>query len=193
MRISGRFSDKVSLPMGTYRTRGFQNRSGSAKSSVCGLIAVVSLRPNSGESPSELIFKGFLAKDELAVWIGHEKCFKTIVVLNLCICAAIGRDFLGFQFAAPQPLRVVMFDYESQDNSIHRRYAAICNATRLSDEHRYQLLQNLKIIKLREMIQQGFVIPRIDDRNRGEAFWRDAAATYPADLYVIDPMGCLHR
>jgi AAA domain len=148
--------------------------------------------PTAEPSPAQVIFKGLLAKDELAVWIGHEKCFKTTVLLNLSICAAIGRDFLGFQFVAPQPLRVVMFDYESQDNSIHRRYDATCDAMKLSDELRDRLRDNLKIIELRKMVQQGQVIPRIDDSQQGEEFWRRAAATYPADLYSIDPMRCLH-
>jgi hypothetical protein len=148
--------------------------------------------PTAEPSPAQVIFRGFLAKDELAVWIGHEKCFKTTAVLNLCICAALGRDFLGFQYVAPQPIRVVMFDYESQDNSIHRRYDAICDAIKLSDGDRDRLRENLKIIELRKIIHEGQVIPRIDNRQHGEEFWRRAVADHPADLYVIDPMRCLH-
>lgn len=148
--------------------------------------------PAQEPSRTQVIFKGLLAKNELAVWLGHEKEFKTTVTLNLCICAAIGRDFLGFQFVAPRPLRVVMFDYESQDNSIHRRYHAICDAMGLSDGLRNRLRENLQIVELRRIIQSGQVIPRIDDGSPGAEFWRGAVVDHPADLYVIDPLRCLH-
>ena len=138
-----------------------------------------------------VFFSGLLAKDELVVWIGREKDRKTTVVLNLAICAAIGRDFLGCRFVASTPLRVVIFDYESQDDSIHRRYHAICDAMKLSPEVRERLRQNLLIVELRRITQQGSVIPGIDT-SHGKEFWRRAVAEHPADLYIIDPMRCLH-
>jgi len=60
--------------------------------------------PTAKPSPDEQIFAGFIAKDELAVWIGHEKHRKTTLVLDFAIAAAVGQDFLGFRFAAPAPL-----------------------------------------------------------------------------------------
>src|SRR5271167_5202166 len=76
--------------------------------------------PKAKHSHTEPIFAGLLARNELAVWIGHEKHRKTTLVLNLAVCASLGRDFLGSRFAAAAPLRVVMFDYESKDDSIDR-------------------------------------------------------------------------
>jgi RecA-family ATPase len=84
--------------------------------------------PTAQHSRAEQIFQGFLAKDELAVWIGHEKHRKTTLVLDFAVAAALGRDFLAFRFMPSTALRVVMFDYESKDDSIYRRSEAICNA-----------------------------------------------------------------
>jgi hypothetical protein len=142
-------------------------------------------------SQVEQLFQGFLAKDELAIWIGHEKHRKTTLVLDFAIAAALGRDFLGFQFAAPAPLQVVMFDFESKDNSIHRRRDKICEAMELTAAQLAMLDGNLKIIKLREMIHDGLEVPKID-HPRGRGWWESAVAEHPADLYIIDPFRCLH-
>jgi len=147
--------------------------------------------PSLEPSHTQEFFQGFLAKDELAVWIGHEKDRKTTVVLNFGIAAAVGRNFLGFRFVAPQPLRVVIFDYESKDHSIHRRYRAMCDALKLSDEERGRLKENLTIVELRRWIHDGFVIPRIDAKD-GEKFWKNIVDQYAADLYIVDPMRCFH-
>lgn len=145
--------------------------------------------PGAVHSRTEHIFHGFLAKNELAVWIAHEKHRKTTLVLDLAICAALGLDFLGFQFAAPAPLRVVMFDFESKDDSIDRRSSAICTSLGLSDADRARLWSHLHIIKLRDMIYDGRVVPKIDVN---KAWWEQAVAEHPADLYVVDPFRCLH-
>jgi hypothetical protein len=157
--------------------------------------------PTAKPSPDEQIFQGLLAKDELAVWIGHEKHRKTTLVLDFAISAALGQDFLGFRFAAPAPLRVVMFDYESKDNSIHRRRNKICEAMRLSTGLLARLAKNLTIVELRHMIHDGLKVPKIDKFYKttdgkhtfsGEDWWRSAVAEHPADLYIVDPLRCLH-
>jgi len=157
--------------------------------------------PAATPSTSETIFKGLLSKDELAVWVGHEKSRKTTVGLKLAVCAALGRDFLGFRFAAPCPLRVVMFDFESKDDSIHRRYRRICEALRLSDEQCKLLAENLEIVELKKMRLQGVYVPKIDRPAgmwngqkvlSGKDWWTQAAAEYPADLYLVDPLRNLH-
>jgi hypothetical protein len=145
--------------------------------------------PSAIHSRTEQIFQGFLAKNELAVWIGHEKHRKTTLVLDLAVCAALGRDFLGFRFAAPGPLCVVMFDFESKDDSIDRRSSAICTSLELSDADRTRLWSHLHIIKLRDMIYDGRVVPKIDVN---KAWWEQAVAEHPADLYIVDPFRCLH-
>jgi len=145
--------------------------------------------PKAKHSHTEPIFAGLLARNELAVWIGHEKHRKTTLVLNLAVCASLGRDFLGFRFAAAAPLRVVMFDYESKDDSIDRRSSAICTSLALSDEDRTRLWDNLRIIKLRDMIYDGKPVPKIDACKQ---WWQQAVAEHPADLYIVDPFRCLH-
>jgi hypothetical protein len=145
--------------------------------------------PTAQHSRAEQIFQGFLAKDELAVWIGHEKHRKTTLVLDFAVAAALGRDFLAFRFMPSTALRVVMFDYESKDDSIYRRSEAICNALHLSTDDRARLWQNLRIIKLREMIYNGGAVPKID---KCKEWWQKAVAENPADIYIVDPFRCLH-
>lgn len=147
--------------------------------------------PRRQPSKEQVIFQGLLAEDELAIWIGREKDRKTTVALNLAICAALGMDFLGFRFVAPKPLRVVMLDYESKDESIHRRYTAICDAMGLTDDQRTRLFQNLHIIVLRKVIHDGQAIPKFNNTH-GEQFWQRFVHEHPADLYFIDPMRCFH-
>src|ERR1700730_10318692 len=66
------------------------------------------------QPPAEsVIYEGFLSAGDLVTWIGREKHRKTNLLLQLAICAAIGRDFLGFRFRAPEPLRVTFVDYET--------------------------------------------------------------------------------
>jgi len=75
------------------------------------------------DAPAEsLIFDGLLAMGDLGVWVGREKHRKTNVVLQCAICAALGRDFLWFRFAASAPVRVVFIDYESKSFSLQKRY-----------------------------------------------------------------------
>jgi hypothetical protein len=161
--------------------------SGTATSIPASCLFNPSARPD----PIHPIFEGFLAADELAVWIGREKDRKSTVVLNCAVCAALGRDFLGFRFVSSRPQRVVMFDYESKDGSIHRRYSAICDAMNLTSENRTTLANNLHIVELRKLIHDGTVVPYINTPE-GVAFWQSAVHDHPADLYVVDPLRCFH-
>ena len=151
--------------------------------------------PEAELPPERVYYEGFLSEGELAVWIGREKHRKTTVMLQFAICAALGLRFLTFN-APPFPLRVVILDYESKTRSLRRRYDAICAALRLSAEQLRVLRTNLRILELRRYISSGNALPKFPGKAPNEAeekFWRAIAQEYPADLYLFDPMRCLHR
>ncbi len=144
------------------------------------------------------IFEGFLAQGDLVVWIGREKHRKTNFILQCAICVALGSDFLNFRFAASNPLRVVVIDYESKAASLKKRYAAICDGMTLGAEDRAQLKENLRIIDVRRSYETGSGFPRFPANNKSEEdkkaeeFWQELREDNPADLYIIDPMRSMH-
>jgi hypothetical protein len=151
--------------------------------------------------PPQRIFDGLLSFGDLSVYIGREKHRKTNMLLQLAICAAVGRDFLHFRFAAARPLKVVMFDYESKTAKLKERYDAICNAMQLTGDQRILLKNNLSIVELRKANALSSHIPRfpVKPRNRNdqdfeeaEQWWRTYVNDCNADLYIFDPMRCLH-
>jgi hypothetical protein len=158
--------------------------------------------PEADPPDDEPIFDGLLSKPDLAVWVGREKHRKSNVALQLAICAATGRDFLNFKFASPEPLKVVIVDYESKNakGKFPRRYEAICRALNLTQPEREMLKANLKVILVRELYKAGRDFPRFPvkptkDKKadaRAEQHWAQFAKDYPADLYVFDPMRSLH-
>lgn len=148
------------------------------------------------DCPTEpVIFEGLISSTDLAVWIGREKHRKTNVLLQLAICAATGRDFLNFRFAAPKPLRVVFIDYESKTSGLKNRYERITTAMLLLDAERDVLRRNLQIIEVRKMRQEGkkfHRFPLAENEKANAEFWKRLIAENPADLYIIDPMRCFH-
>lgn len=157
--------------------------------------------PAAEQPPDKVYFDNLLAEGDLGLWVGREKHRKTNVVLQLAICGALGRDFLNFAFASKRPLQVVIFDWESKSASLNRRYQGICNALGLSDAERQELAANLKIIELRRYVADGCLLPKFpvkrngaitNDEQQALAFWRTLVKQHPADLYIIDPMRCLH-
>jgi len=144
------------------------------------------------------IFEGFLSQGDLVVWIGREKHRKTNFILQCAICAALGRSFLDFRFAAAKPLRVVVIDYESKAASLKKRYDAICESMKLGPEDKTQLKENLRIIDVRRTYETGTGFPRFPANNKSnedkesEEFWRKLREDNPADLYIIDPMRSMH-
>ena len=156
--------------------------------------------PDAEPPPEEPIFEGFLAKGDLTVWIGREKHRKTNILLQLSICAAVGRNFLHFPFTAPQPQRVVMVDYESKTRRLKERYEAICRAMVLGEEEKNRLKENLLIVEVPKAYKAGKSFPRFPvssgktrkDEKKAEEFWQQFAKDYPADLYIFDPMRSMH-
>lgn len=153
------------------------------------------------EPPDERpIFEGFLSQDNVVVWVGREKHRKSNLTLQCAICAALGRNFLNFPFRAPGPVRVVLLDFESTNyrNTFWRRYGSICNALNLSEQDQLTLQANLQVILTRKLHKQAISIPRFPVRPKGKeieaakSWWKRFAREYPADLYIFDPMRCLH-
>lgn len=154
--------------------------------------------PDAEPPPEEPIFGGFLSKGDLTFWIGREKHRKTNILLQLAICAAVGRSFLHFCFTAPQPQRVVMVDYESKTRRLKERYEAICRAMDLIEEEKNRLKENLRIVEVPKAYKAGKSFPRFpgargtQKQQKAEEFWQQFARRYPADLYIFDPMRSMH-
>jgi hypothetical protein len=156
--------------------------------------------PDTEPAQEEEIFKGFLSKGDLAVWIGREKHRKTNVVQQLAVCAAIGRPFLGFPFVAAKPLKVVYTDYESKSHSLWGRYQAICETMKLTPIEKQRMKDNLRIIEVRKMQKAGEMFYRLPIKDKvdkdADAFWTQFVDEYVnqfgADLFIFDPLRCLH-
>ena len=143
------------------------------------------------------ILEGLICRGDLAVWIGREKHRKSNVVLQMAICAALGRPFLHFKHGTGQLMRVVFLDYESKNPSFHRRYDAICRSMELPEEEKATLRTHLCVILVRKLSKKGEKVPRFparvpSDDHEDVKWWKRFAQEYPADLYIFDPMRCLH-
>ncbi len=151
--------------------------------------------------PEKPIYEGLIAAGDLVVWLGREKHRKSCVLLQFAICAALGRPFLHFAFRSDEPLKVVLLDYESKSQSLKTRYEAIVSSMELSDAERESLRSHLQVIEMRKAFREGLKFPRFPvkaDRgqepefDRAEQFWRSFVRESVADLYIIDPMRCMH-
>lgn len=147
------------------------------------------------------IFSGFLSLGDLVVWIGREKHRKSNVILQCAICAALGRDFLNFRFAASVPQKVVLVDYESKNtkSAFWLRHNMICRTMNLTEDERKILRVNLRVVLVRDYYKAGKFFPRFSAKTKSEKktkgseeFWTNFRNSYPADIYVFDPMRCLH-
>ncbi len=151
--------------------------------------------------PERPIYDGLLARGDLAIWLGREKHRKSNVLLQFAICAALGRPFLHFRFCADKPLKVVVLDYESKSESLKRRHDAIVVAMGLDQSAQKTLDENLRIVEIRKAFRQGVEFARFpvdaekDEKNQvspAEKAWRALIQEMGADLYIIDPMRCMH-
>ncbi len=150
--------------------------------------------------PEDQIFEGFLARDDLAVWIGREKHRKTNFLLNLGVAAALGRNFLWLRFAASQPVRVCFIDYESKPQGLWRRYNKVVEELHLTELDLELLRANLHIVEVRRMLKHGLAVPPFPTglekpsvaRNEAVVWWDKLVAELPADIYIVDPLRCFH-
>ena len=65
-------------------------------------------------------------KGDKVVLIGSSKSKKTFFLLQMIICIATGRSFLGLHI--PKPRRVLHIQYEIQGHHFHRRLKRMCRA-----------------------------------------------------------------
>jgi len=166
------------------------------------LLSPFTFDPDQVLPPERVYYEGFLTEGDLVVWLGREKHRKTNLILQFAICASLGRDFLGFRFLAEQPLKIVVFDYESKSHSLKRRYEAICSAMGLNEDERRRLKENLRIVEIRKMLKSGEAFPHLPvkvtnreekrEERMAESFWRSLVKSNPADIYILDPMRSVH-
>jgi AAA domain len=176
-----------------------QNR--EQTSSNAGLWEPFVFDPSALIPPEQPIYEGLLAKGDLAIWLGREKHRKSCVLLQFAICAALGRPFLHFPFRPDHGLKVVVLDYESKSQTIQNRHAAIVAAMGLSKGEQEILRSYLQIVEMRKAFRNGLKFARfpvkpekgnIDEFSQAETEWRLFVQNMAADLYVIDPMRCMH-
>ena len=144
--------------------------------------------------PDRPIFDRFIAHGDLVVWIGQEKHRKSNLILQFIVCAAIGKDFLGLRFVAAETVKIVLIDFETKTFSLKKRIDAIILALKLTDTEKRQLFQNLRIIEVKRVLQSGRVFPKFGskDSTQDTEFWHQLVASYPGEIYVIDPLRPLH-
>jgi AAA domain-containing protein len=152
-------------------------------------------------APEQPIYEGLLSKGDLVIWLGREKHRKSNVLLQFSICAALGRPFLHFRFCPEKPMKVVILDYESKTESLKRRYDAITTAMGLDQTELQILKTNLRIVEMRKAFRDGVEFARFpvkkeksptEENMLAEKQWRSFVREMAADLYVIDPMRCMH-
>lgn len=152
-------------------------------------------------TPIEPIYDGLLARGDLAIWLGREKHRKSSVLLQFAICAALGRNFLHFVFRFGRPVKVVLLDYESKTQSLKQRYDAIVESLHLNEVDRALLRKNLRIVEMRKAFRHGLKFARfpvrpdrgdVEEFSQAENEWRSFVRESSADLYIIDPMRCMH-
>ena len=152
-------------------------------------------------APEQPIYDALLAKGDLAIWLGREKHRKSSVLMQFAICAALGRPFLHFPFRPSQGLKVVVLDYESKSQTIEKRYAALVESMGLSETEKQVLCASLKIVEMRKAFKTGLKFARfpvkpekglMDEFVLAEEEWRSFVRNMGADLYIIDPMRCMH-
>jgi len=95
----------------------------------------------------------------------------------------------------------VVLDYESKSQTIKNRYEAIVAAMGLSEAAQNVLRANLQIVEMRKAFRNGMKFVRFpvkpergeaDEFKRAECEWRLFVRETAADLYIIDPMRCMH-
>ena len=83
------------------------------------------------EEPNPIIESLFETGDKLAI-IGTSKARKSFLTLQLCICVAVGKPFMGLQVS--QKRKVIYIQFEIKDKHCHRRLKNMCLAMEI-DTH----------------------------------------------------------
>ena len=83
------------------------------------------------EEPNPIIESLFETGDKLAI-IGTSKARKSFLTLQLCICVAAGKPFMGLQVS--QKRKVIYIQFEIKDKHCHRRLKNMCLAMEI-DTH----------------------------------------------------------
>jgi hypothetical protein len=161
--------------------------------------------PHREPSKKQWIFEGLLQLFDIVAWLAREKAMKSTLMLQMMICAAVGRAFLHFRFAASGPLKVFIVDYELKRDTFYKRYHAIVKALGLSETEKQLLEQNLTVFFVREWRSDGNEFPYMPptplttDKNKYSKqyqalqWWKNFIEQHPADIYCFDPLRYVHN
>lgn len=81
---------------------------------------------NEGETENKWIVEGLIPRGRVAEIYGHHLAGRTYLALQLAICVASGRDFLGMR--VPTARRVAYLNFDLMERSMWERSKNICHA-----------------------------------------------------------------
>ncbi len=123
--------------------------------------------------PDQIIENLFDVGDKLAI-IASSKVRKSMLTLQFCLCAAIGKPFIGLSI--PKPRRVIYIQFEIKKNHCHIRLKRLCSALGIEAG---DLKDNLWILNAR-----GLGLTGEEGIERIKAGIQD----YKPELIVFDPL-----
>lgn len=95
------------------------------------------------EEPDQIIQNLLDVGDKLAI-IASSKVKKSMLTLQFCLCAAIGKSFIGLNIQKPR--RVIYIQFEIKKNHCHLRLKRLCRALGIEAD---ELKDNLWILNAR--------------------------------------------
>lgn len=153
------------------------------------------------------IFGGLLDATSICVWLSDKGTGSSTLMLQMAICAAAGKPFLGFPFTNPNPCKVHYLDYASTSKSLDDRATGIAIGLGLPPSKMRQLRDSyLEINELHRFIQIHGELPRIitegavarnrslkDKAEEADDFWRKYVSRLDGvEMVFIDPFKSIH-
>lgn len=94
------------------------------------------------ESANKWIVEGLIPRGRVAEIYGHHLAGRTYLALQLALCVASGRDFLGMR--VPTARRVAYFNFDLMERGMRERSKNICHALGTMPDRGMCLLYNLR-------------------------------------------------
>lgn len=125
----------------------------------------------------DVFMRYWLEREGLTFLAGEHKTGKSVLAMNLAICVATGRGFLGFE--VPSPRKVLLVQQEISDPAMHDR------VDKMIVSPPPELRQNLLIPRRPE---QYWKLTRVPDRDLLGKIVQDCGI----DLVIFDPLSTFH-
>ena len=125
----------------------------------------------------DVFMRYWLEREGLTFLAGEHKTGKSVLAMNLAICVATGRGFLGFE--VPSPRKVLLVQQEISDPAMHDR------VDKMIVSPPPELQQNLLIPRRPE---QYWKVTRVQDRDLLGKIIQDCGI----DLVIFDPLSTFH-